>query len=311
MLGGIDLACTLNRMYIPANKGQKLFLKVEVMPAGAATGSLPLNLCLLIDKSGPMKGKKLDNAQDGAVNLIGQLDSRDYCGVVTFESEVEVVIPGQHVTDRTLFESKIREISAGNTTEMYEGLRAAFRELEKPLHTHYAPRKEPVRRIILLSDGQPTDRKPESAYRALAREMRERGISVTALGIGRDYNEDLLSAIAEDSGGVWFHITSPDDILDVYSRELDDMKTVAFSQPQLIMSVNKGVELTDIYKSGPEVHRITNIKKCNNEYRIPIRDIRTGENQTFVARVAVPPKPEGEYISLAVLRSATFFPFFL
>lgn len=307
MLTDIGLTCSLNRVYIPAHKGQKLFLKIEIVPIEITTESLPLNICLLIDKSSSMAGKKLDNAKEGAINLITQLGSKDYCGIVTFESKIDVVVPGQHVTDKSMFESKIRKISVGNTTELYEGLRKAFHELKNPLHTYYGPGKEPVRRIILLSDGNPTDKKPESAYRTLAQKIREMGTSITALGIGEDYNEDLLSAIAEESGGIWHHVTSPDDIPDVFSREVNNMKTVVYSQPQLIVALSEGVNISDIYKSEPEVYRISNITKSNNEYRIPVRDITTGEPQTVVARIAVPPRPEGEYrIGQVTVRSGAF-----
>lgn len=295
MSGDVDMACSLNRMHIPPNKGQMLFLKIEITPTVAvATESLPVNVCLLIDRSGSMAGKKLDNAKKGAFKLINQLESRDYAGIVTFESKVDVVVPGQHVTDSNMFETKIRNISLGGTTEMHKGLEAAFAELKKPIQTYYSAGKEPVRRIILLSDGQPTDGRSESEYRRLAREMREKGISITALGIGKDYNEDLLSEIAEDSGGMWYHISSPDDIPDIFSGELNNMKTVVFSRPELVLNLSHGVELADIYKSRPDVHRISNVKRVNSEYRMPISDIKAGESQTIVARIGVPPRPDGE-----------------
>jgi Ca-activated chloride channel family protein len=294
MSGDVDMTCSLNRMYIPTGKGQKLFLKIEITPTTSiAAEPLPVNVCLLIDRSGSMAGKKLDNAKKGAIKLINQLESRDYAGIVTFESKIDVVVPGQHVTDTNIFESRIRGISLGGTTEMYKGLRTAFSELRRPLQTFFSTGKEPVRRIVLLSDGQPTDSRSESEYRTLAREMRKMGISITALGIGKDYNEDLLSAIAEDSGGMWRHIKSPDEIPQMFSGELISMKTVVFSRPELVLNLSEGVELADIYKSEPDVHRISNVKQANNEYRIPISDIRAGESQTIVARIGVPPRPEG------------------
>lgn len=293
-MSDINLACSLNRGYIPTGKGQKLFLKIELTPtAGMVTESLPVNVCLLIDRSGSMAGKKLDNAKEGAIRLVDQLESKDYCGVVTFESKVDVVVSGTHVADKSMFEKKIQKIGLGGSTEMYKGLETAFDELERPLRTHYSA-GDVVRRVILLSDGQPTDNKSESDYRGLARNMRGTGISITALGIGADYNEDLLSAIAEDSGGTWHHITSPDKIPHIFSKELTSMKTVVFSRPELVIRLSEGVELADVHKSKPDVHRISNIMRTENEYRMPIGDIKAGESQTIVARIGVPPRPEGE-----------------
>lgn len=295
MSGDITLNCSLNREYIPPARGQKLFLKIELASVSdAAAKPLPINVCLLIDRSGSMAGKKLQNAKEGAIKLINRLESKDYAGVVTFESRIHVVVPGTHVTDKGHFESKIKAIGLGGSTELYHGLETAFDELRKPLHTRYGPGEEPVRRIVLLSDGQPTDNKSESDFRMLARTIREAGISVTALGIGNDYNEDLLSALAEDSGGTWYHITSPDKIPEVFSDELTSMKTVTFSRPELIVNLSQGAELADIHRSKPEVFKITNVKQSDNEYRIPLSDLKAGEGQTIVARIGIPPRPEGE-----------------
>ncbi|MBU7018479.1 MAG: VWA domain-containing protein, partial [Theionarchaea archaeon] len=270
-----------------------LFLKIDINPTGSTGESLPVAVCLLIDRSGSMVGKKLRSAKEGACNLVVQLTDRDYCGVVTFESKVSIVIPGQFVRNPQFFEDKIKEISLGGTTELYRGLEAAFEVLQGSCEFEHGLGS--VRRIILLSDGQPTDDRFESEYRSLAQLMREMGISITALGIGKDYNEDLLSALAEESGGMWYHITSPDRIPVIFSKELDNMKTVVLSRPELILKLSQGVELDSIYKSSPDVHPISNIGRTNNEYRIPLMDIKAGEPQTITARLAVSQRPEGEW----------------
>jgi Ca-activated chloride channel family protein len=272
--------------------GHKLFLKIDITVGGDVVESLPAYVCLLIDRSGSMVGKKLKYAKEGAVKLINQLTPRDLAGVVTFESEVQIVVPGQHVVNKKLFEGNIREIGLGGTTEMYRGLETAFEVLQS--QSAYPEEKEPVRRIILLSDGQPTDERMNFEYERLARLMREMGISITAFGIGRDYNEDLLSILAENSGGMWYHITSPDKIPGIFSKEVGSMKTVVLSGPELILRFAAGVELMNICKSSPDVHVITNIKQEDNEIIIPLMDLRAGEPQTIVARIAVPPRPEGE-----------------
>ena len=298
----VDLTCSLNRTYIPPNRGHKLFLKIDITAGGDVVESLPAYVCLLIDRSGSMVGKKLKYAKEGAVKLIHQLAPRDLAGVVTFESEVQIVVPGQHVVNKKLFEGNIREIGLGGTTEMYRGLETAFEVLQS--QSAHPEEKEPVRRIILLSDGQPTDERMNFEYERLARLMREMGISITAFGIGRDYNEDLLSILAENSGGMWYHITSPDKIPGIFSKEVGSMKTVVLSGPELILRFAAGVELMNICKSSPDVHVITNIKQEDNEVIIPLMDLRAGEPQTIVARIAVPQRPEGECrIVRAVLTS--------
>ncbi len=293
MNGDIDLTCSLNRKYIPPDKGQKLFLTIDVTPLKPAAASLPATVCLLIDRSGSMAGNKLKNAKKGAINLINQMDSNDYCGVVTFEQDVDTVVPGMYVTDTITFEDKIKKIKTGGLTELYKGLQTAFDVLKGQIQKEVNTKRESVKRIILLSDGQPTDSRTVSEYRSLARFMRKMGVTITALGIGDDYNEDLLSAIAHDSGGMWYHITSPDRISGIFSEELTSMKTVVFSTPELVINVSQGVEVADVHKSNPDVHRISTVQEAN-VYRVPLMDMRAGEPQTIVVRIAVPPRPEGE-----------------
>lgn len=175
---------------------------------------------------------------------------------------------------------------------MYRGLETAFEVLQS--QSAHPEEMEPVRRIILLSDGQPTDERMNFEYERLARLMREMGISITAFGIGKDYNEDLLSILAENSGGMWYHITSPDKIPDIFLKEAGSMKTVVLSRPELTLQFAAGVELIDICKSSPDVHKITNIRQADNKVTIPLMDLRAGEPQTLVARIAVPQRPEGE-----------------
>lgn len=241
-----------------------------------------------------MAGEKLQNAKEGAINLIHQLTALDYVGVVTFESQIETVLPLQPAKGIEKYEKAIKTIGLGGTTELYRGLETAFNELKKSMDSPHRSEQETVQRIILLSDGIPTDNKPQANYRMLARSLRETGISITALGIGEDYNEDLLSMIAEDSGGTWYHIVSPDSIPSIFSRELADMKTVVFSRPELILRIPQDVELEDVHESKPVVHRISNIISDGAVFRVPLGDIRSGESLTIVARLAIPPRPEGQ-----------------
>lgn len=294
MNGDIEVTCSLNRKYIPPGKGQKLFLTIGVTPLTPAAASLPATVCLLIDRSGSMAGNKLKNAKEGAVNLITQMNNDDYCGVVTFEQDVDTVVPGMYVTDPLLFEDKIRKIKTGGLTELYKGLQAAFDVLRGQLQKELKTKRESVKRIILLSDGQPTDSRTVAEYRSLAQYMREMGVTITALGIGKDYNEDLLSALAQDSGGMWYHVVSPEGIPALFSEELSNMKTVLFSMPELVLHMSEGVEVADIHKSKPDVHRISTVRQNANVYQVPLMDIRAGEPQTIVARIGVPPRPEGE-----------------
>lgn len=294
MNSSISLKCTLNREYLPANRGSAVFLAFDILPPQVleAGAGLPSAICLLIDRSGSMEGEKLDQAKAAAYQLLGQLQPVDYVGMVTFAREIDKVASVEEVKsmDIPALKEKIKKLEAKGTTELYKGLETAYQQV---LRTSKAVANL-VKRVILLSDGQPTDDVPDTEYVKLTRRMREMGISVLTLGIGPDYNEDLLGTIAENSGGVWRHIASPREIPDIFSRQLQETKTVIHTMPEILMHLSRDVELKDIYKAMPEVYPVVNLKQSGAEVRVPLSDIKAGEAQTLAARLSAPPRPEGQ-----------------
>ena len=209
-----SLKCTLNREYLPANQKAVIFLAMEVLPPADAVlklTPLPSAICLLIDRSGSMEGDKLDQAKIAANQVIDKLQPTDYVGVVTFGRKIDKVADLQQVQsmDIATCKRKIQDMQAEGTTELYKGLDTALQQILRAGKDV----GNVVKRVILLSDGQPTDNVPDEEYTRLSRRMRELGISVQTVGIGPDYNEDLLGSIAEYSGGIWKHISSASEIL--------------------------------------------------------------------------------------------------
>jgi len=283
----LEMGCKLNREYLPQNGGI-VYLGIDLIPKATVEQRPTLNVCLLVDSSGSMEGEKIENAKRAAIRFVEGLESKDYIGVVTFDSEVHVTVEGQHVMENSVLKEKIEDISASGTTELYKGLKRAFEELKRPLHTVYASSKEPVKRVILLSDGRPTDEVPESQYAELAKEMRSLGISITSLGIGDDYNEDLLSEIANNSSGTWHHLKSPEGIHEIFSEELRSMETVLRVSPVLVLHSYTRVEMGDVFMVKPENCKILS----ENGFRYPLRDIKANEAQRLVAKLHLPPRPE-------------------
>lgn len=285
----LDINCTLNRNYLP-QRGGWVYLGIDIKPQKTIESietRLPLSICLLIDCSASMmEGEKIKNAKKAALEFIEKLDTTDYAGIVTFADKVLVISKGEHVVDKNSFKDKINKIAAGGLTELYKGLEKAYEELKKPTQTVYGRAREPVREIILLSDGQPTDSEPHARYAKLAKDIRNSGISIAALGLGNDYNEDLLSELAVNSGGMWQHITSAEDISSVFSRELDSAKSVLYTRPRLILHPRTGVEVSTVYMFHPEIYMI------DDKDRNLLRDIKAGETQRIVAKLHIPQRQE-------------------
>lgn len=291
----INMNCTLNREYMP-QQGGLVYLAIEIEPHPTESSNrLPLNVCLLIDSSGSMEGEKIIKAKEATASLIDGLESKDYASVVTFESKVNVIVEGSSVFNKNKIKEKINAIEAGGTTELYRGLEKAYEELKRSQTIHelrpHEPSKEPVKRVILLSDGRPTDEVQMSQYIKLAQEMRNFGISITVLGIGDDYNEELLSAISENSSGSWYHLTSPEEIPTIFLKELSYMETVLCASPELVFHQGTRVEVGSIQMIKPEIYEIP-VKKREGRIHCPLRDIRHGEMQSLVAKLHIPYRTE-------------------
>ncbi|MGD2249176.1 MAG: VWA domain-containing protein [Candidatus Methanofastidiosia archaeon] len=296
VLKAIDVQCALNREHLPSSTSSTAYLLVDITPSGVniPSGRLRINSCLLIDSSGSMYGKKLKNAKEGAKEFFDYFKSSDYVAVISFEAKPHLIVEGQHITDKDHIKSKIDSIKLGSRTFMYTGLQKAFKEILNLQFTEIGQGLDPVRRLILLSDGKPTDGVSISKYKELAKDMRKEGITITCIGIG-DYDERYLQALADNSGGRWYHIKSPEDIKTLFNDEFGDMKTVVAPNTSLVIRHPTIAEVGKIYKSQPTFGEVTNSERAENEIKIPLSDLKRGKTQQIVVEIGLTPKIEGQF----------------
>jgi Ca-activated chloride channel family protein len=287
---------SLNREFLPSTMGSTTYLLVDITPSGLSLPSsrLRINASLLIDCSGSMFEKKLKNAKEGAKNFVDLLEPSDYVSVISFEAKPHTIVKGQHVTEKEKIKKSIDSISIGSRTSMYSGVKKAFEEIGNLKFTQLGEGLEPVRRLVLLSDGKPTDGVPVSDYAELAKTMRKQGITVTAIGIG-DYDERYLQALADNSGGRWCHIKSPDNIKTLFGDEFHDIKTVVAPNMSLAIETTTIAELGKIYRSKPTFSEITTFERTEKGMEIPLSDLKQGETQQYIIEIGITPKIEGRF----------------
>jgi Ca-activated chloride channel family protein len=180
----------------------------------------PMNLCLVIDRSGSMEGPPLEYVKQACTYVVDMLGPNDVLSIVTFEETVDVLMPPQRVTNKELIKSGIQRLMPGNTTNIYDGLVLGAQQVMQVM--------DPTRatRMIVLTDGDPTAGiKDFSSLIGQAGEIRQKGITVTFLGFGPDYNEELLAGMAKRAGGNYYYIPQPQMIPDVFRTELDKLMT--------------------------------------------------------------------------------------
>ena len=230
----------------------------------------PMNLCLVIDRSGSMAGPKLDTAKKSCTDIFRRLGPGDLLTVVTFDDDVAVIINPQ--TPKMDVEAKINAIRPGGTTNLSLGWYQGLLELQTHMsESHY-------NRLFLLSDGQANAGETKrSVFSDTATRARDVGITASTIGIGDDFQEDLLEAVASSSGGRFWNI-SESDIEDIIEEEFEGARTVILDRPRVSLSLPPGVRVSK------ELNRL---RKVSQRYRI--RPLQGEDIFNFAIRLEIDP----------------------
>ncbi|MGI9407108.1 MAG: vWA domain-containing protein, partial [Hyphomicrobiaceae bacterium] len=188
----------------------KVYLRIhlEGIRPPAESDRAPVNLALVIDRSGSMNGAKIVQARRAALMALDRLEADDILSIVTYSDRAEVLVPATRVRDRHVLRRKINHIFTSGRTALYAGTKAGIGQVREFL------RSERVNRVILLSDGLANigPSTPEVLGR-LGREAVADGISATTIGLGLGYNEDLMAKLAYNSDGNHAFVENASDLV--------------------------------------------------------------------------------------------------
>jgi Ca-activated chloride channel family protein len=187
-------------------ESQLLYMLLEVGPREEKDNfpSPPLNICLVLDRSTSMQGDKMDMVNATAIQLLRSLRAEDVFSVVAFSDYAEVIIPAAFSADKKKQEGRIQMMQTSGATEIYNGLKAGLQEVRRTVD----PSR--VNHIILLTDGQTYG--DEQACLQLAEEAAAQNIGISGMGIGNEWNDIFLDALASKTGGSSAYISTPKDI---------------------------------------------------------------------------------------------------
>jgi len=157
-------------------------------------------LMLLLDRSGSMSGSPLQGAKDAISALVRRLAPQDCFGLVTFDSQAQLVIPPMLMADHNMeaLQSAVSNIHTGGSTDLSAGYLLALRETKRSLTaTHHTGAT-----VLLISDGHAnagiTD---PNKIRDLAAKALAGTITTSTLGLGLGYDEYLLREITTGGNG--------------------------------------------------------------------------------------------------------------
>jgi Ca-activated chloride channel homolog len=232
------LDISVSHPYLLAGKTQTVYLRVgltgfDLISASAARS--PVNVAIVLDKSGSMSGDKIEKAKEAAITAIGRLNSNDIVSVVTYDSTVTVVIPATKVSDKNSIIRKIQAIQPGGSTALFGGVSKGAQEVRKFIDM------ERVNRIILLSDGLANvGPSSPSEMGSLGASLAKEEISVTTIGVGLDYNEDLMTKLAYQSDGNHYFAKRAAELAGIFDNEFGQVLSVVAQEIQLEIKCARG-----------------------------------------------------------------------
>jgi len=233
----------VDRGVLPAEGKQRAVVKItlDAPSPPRRTRRPPVNLSVVLDRSASMQGRKLEDAKEAAIEAVRRLDEGDVFSLVIYDHEVKTLIPAQRVVDKRSIESRIRRISSRGYTALFGGVSQGAAEVRRN------PDPEYVHRILLLSDGRANvgPSTPEDLGRLGAALLKEK-ISVSTVGVGTDYNEDLMIRLSKESDGNAYFVESSQDLPRIFAAELGDLLSVVASQVVVEIVCPEGVRPVDI-----------------------------------------------------------------
>jgi Ca-activated chloride channel family protein len=295
MAGELDLRVTPARPVIPSlATDQLVYALVELRPTESATVvTMPLNLSLVLDRSGSMQGKKIEALRAATQEVLDLLGPQDTFSVIAFNNRMRVLVPAQPVSPerKTALQAEIRRMDADGGTNMAPAMEAGIVELRKQMPTEGGGNGQ-VNRLVLLTDGI-TEREKRCLRQAEA--AAGLGIPIVALGIGRDWNDKLMQAIADRTGGTADYVQDPDEIGRYFQRTVQQMQAVALQRAGLRVRVVAGVTLRTVFRVFPLIGRLGGAQAGERVVETALGEIERGGGQTLLLELIVPPRPPGSY----------------
>ncbi|UCH92945.1 MAG: VWA domain-containing protein [Candidatus Aminicenantes bacterium] len=241
-----------------------------------------LNLALVIDRSGSMGERgKLVYAKKAAGILVDNLKATDLLAVVEYDDRITVLWPKSPVESPEMIKKQINLLFPRGSTNLTGGMMKGVDEVLKKID------KNSLNRVILLSDGlanrgitNPVEIKD------LVREAKRKGVYISTMGLGANYDEDLLQAIAENAASNYYYIESPTQMNRIFQQEMSILFTTVAKDVKMTYVMSKDVKKIDVFGFP--------FKQEENELEIEQEDFYSGESRALLLRMNIEPQKPGK-----------------
>ena len=288
----VDLGTYLSYQNVLVTSENKLvYLLAEVKPsAETGVGAAALNIAIALDKSGSMyAAEKLDYVISAVSHVVDCLRPNDLCSIIVFADKARVLIPSSQIYDKQSARRLVRnidQVEVGSGTEMLHGIRAAMDEIRRNQSA------ERLNHIVILTDGLTLH---ESHCKEACLMAAGRGISVSTIGVGDDFNEQFLLDIANACRGNSYYIDIPRDIPQIFEKELRGVQNVVVRNPRLSLKLSKDITVRKAYKVKPLINDLGALNTVERVATVPLSDLQREETQSILFELVLPSRQPGTY----------------
>lgn len=288
MVDSVRLLCSWGRSPLPSNDTPQVnYLLVQAQSTIPPGRPSPLNFCLVLDHSGSMKGEKLTNMKIATRRVIEMLTPQDIVSLIIFDDTTHVVVPATPAVDMLSLMARVDTIDAVGGTAMSLGMQAGQAELQKYL-AH-----ERLSHMLVLTDGQTWG--DEDVCREVAQQLSQQGVRITALGLGSEWNEQLLDDLAELTDGASDYIADPSMIDQFFQRTVHTAQGIAAQEVHLTLRLVRDVTPRVVHRAMPSIANLGYKPIGENDVAVKMGDLVYGSESSVVLELLIPSRTPGSF----------------
>ncbi|MCU6796839.1 VWA domain-containing protein [Paenibacillus sp. WQ 127069] len=288
MTSHIQTTYAWNKEYWPTGGVERAYLLLEMKGnAGLNMERAPMNVSLVLDRSGSMSGAPLAYSKKACQFVTEQMSKQDQLSLVAFDDEVSTVFTPQSISHKDVMKQQIETIRSGGSTNLSGGL------LQGIQYVVQGKKDGSINRVILLSDGHAnegiTDR---TKLQSIAREFQSAGIGITTMGVGNGFDEELMEGIADNGGGNFYFIEKSESIPDIFAKELDGLLSVVAQNVKLTINPSEITQILHIY--------VYKTESTQTGLKLSLGDVFDQETKSILIELSCHPHTSGKHEILQV-----------
>lgn len=288
----VGLEAALSDLNLDAGQAvsqRQLAVSLSALPE-ANDRTAPLNLCLILDHSGSMNGRPLETVKQAAHCIVDSLSPGDRLSIVVFDHKAKVLVPNQVIENPAGVKVEINKLRASGGTAIDEGLRLGIEELARG-------KQDAISQAFLLTDGENEHGSNDRCLK-LAQLAASYNLTLSTLGFGDHWNQDVLEQIADAAGGSLSYIQQPEEAVGEFSRLFNRAQSVGLTNAHLLLTLPPQVrlaELKPIAQVVPETVELTAVQAdaAQATYLVRLGDLMVDVPRVVLANLYISQLSEG------------------